>query len=180
MAPPLSTTSEILVEVRNMKNKDGNIGGKNDGFQGYKQAFWKNNIYKPVKYVFKSKVLDPKPMVNEHNMENNKSPNKSVSGEPPSSEIIWKVSKENVVEIRKNANKYIVLSEEENEDNAVDPFLDKRLLVDEFIKKTTTHLNEKVMSDDEDVYENMNQAVNNIITDEVLGKDCGSINVESH
>nr|GEW80544.1 RNA-directed DNA polymerase, eukaryota, reverse transcriptase zinc-binding domain protein [Tanacetum cinerariifolium] len=35
--------------------------------------------------------------------------------------------------------------------------------------------NKKDLCDDEDVFENMNQAVNNIIADEVLGNDSGAL-----
>ncbi|GJV35563.1 RNA-directed DNA polymerase, eukaryota, reverse transcriptase zinc-binding domain protein [Tanacetum coccineum] len=44
------------------------------------------------------------------------------------------VGQDNVKELRKSANKYVVLSDDEN-NIEVDPFIDKRLIVDEFIKK---------------------------------------------
>ncbi|GJU50313.1 hypothetical protein Tco_1219868, partial [Tanacetum coccineum] len=117
----------------------------------------------------------------------------------PGHEKRWKISKENVVELKRSGNKFAVLFEVENVDEGVDPFIDKRLIVDEFIKKKlqpscietkdwtykminyfkyaweAMERNEKVLSDEDDVYENMNPALNNIIADVVLGNDNGAI-----
>nr|GEX42686.1 RNA-directed DNA polymerase, eukaryota, reverse transcriptase zinc-binding domain protein [Tanacetum cinerariifolium] len=110
----------------------------------------------------------------------------------------WKVNKENVEELKKSANKYALLSEEENKEERVDLFIDKRLIVDEFIKKKLQPLcietkewtydkikyfkyaweamerKDNVSSVEEDMYENTNQVVNYIIVDEVksINKAC--------
>nr|GFA03365.1 hypothetical protein [Tanacetum cinerariifolium] len=47
---------------------------------------------------------------------------------------VWNVGKDNVEELRKSANKYDVLSEDEDHIEE-DPFIHKRLIVDKFIKK---------------------------------------------
>ncbi|GKG46030.1 hypothetical protein Tco_0498476, partial [Tanacetum coccineum] len=89
--------------------------------------------------------------------------------------------------------------EEENEGKEVDPFIDNRLIIDEFIKKKlqpscnetkgwkydminyfkyaweSMERKEKEFSDDEDALENINQAVN--VADEVLGSNSYGINV---
>ncbi|GKB28957.1 RNA-directed DNA polymerase, eukaryota, reverse transcriptase zinc-binding domain protein [Tanacetum coccineum] len=106
------------------------------------------------------------------------------------------VGKENVKELRKSANKYVVLSEEENH-NDKDPFIDKRLIVDEFIKKKLQPACEEIknwsydminyfkykweaierkdveMSDDEDVYDIDDQATQSFTANEIVGNGSG-------
>nr|GEU49747.1 hypothetical protein [Tanacetum cinerariifolium] len=103
--------------------------------------------------------------------------------------------KGNVDELRKSANKYAVLSKEEDHIEE-DPFIDKRLKVDGFIKKKiqptceeTKNWNydmityfkyqweamerkDKEDSEEEDVYEIDDQATKSFIADEVMGIGC--------
>ncbi|GKA27785.1 RNA-directed DNA polymerase, eukaryota, reverse transcriptase zinc-binding domain protein [Tanacetum coccineum] len=76
------------------------------------------------------------------------------------------VTKENVNEIRKSANKYAVLFED-NDSRLDDPCFDKRLIWQAMEK------GEKEMSDEEDVFENHNQAVNSLIADDIEGNAGG-------
>ncbi|GJY27216.1 hypothetical protein Tco_0401942 [Tanacetum coccineum] len=79
----------------------------------------------------------------------------NVVDEPPSLEKVWKVSKENVNELKKSANKYAVLSNEKNVTNREDEFADKkRTKAIERMKKM-----ENENSEEEDVYVNPNEAV---------------------
>nr|GEY60325.1 translocase of chloroplast 34, chloroplastic isoform X2 [Tanacetum cinerariifolium] len=116
----------------------------------------------------------------------------------------WNISKENVNELKRSANKYAVLAEEDNVSLGKDfgnEFADKRLIVDEFIKKklqpTATETKDwnydmlnyfkyqwKAMerkeamgndeSDEEDVYVNQNGAIHDITENEVRGKVFGN------
>nr|GEZ15784.1 hypothetical protein [Tanacetum cinerariifolium] len=100
-----------------------------------------------------------------------------------------------------SANKYAVLSGEDNEELEMDPYIKNRLVVDEFVKKKlqpsvseTKEWTEdmikyfkeawedmkkkgEVMSDEGDVLEDLNQAVNSIIADEVLVSGGGDLSV---
>ncbi|GKC36771.1 hypothetical protein Tco_1049155, partial [Tanacetum coccineum] len=122
------------------------------------------------------------------NVSHDKSNNKSTTESPK----IWKVSKENVNEIRKSANKYAALADENIKECQADPFIDKRLIVDEFIKKKiqpncvetkdwtydmiqylkyqwkAMEKMENADSKEDDVFDSRNQAVNNLIVDEVV------------
>ncbi|GJY08792.1 hypothetical protein Tco_0375846 [Tanacetum coccineum] len=123
---PNKVEREGFVEVRNIKNKNGIARGVNNRHQGNEQVNNMNNMFNQVKYAFNPKVPNPKPVAAEHNVNLNKSPKKSCTDDPNSLEKIWKISKENVEDMRKNANKYVVLSEEENEVEEVDPLIDKK------------------------------------------------------
>ncbi|GJZ34168.1 RNA-directed DNA polymerase, eukaryota, reverse transcriptase zinc-binding domain protein [Tanacetum coccineum] len=106
---------------------------------------------------------------------------------------------ENITELRISANKYVVLSEDMSP-NDEDPLIDKRLIVDEFIKKKlqptcketknwnydmityfkyqweSMKRNEKEDSDEEEVYEvyeNNDQAAQSFIADEILDNGYG-------
>ncbi|GJU75148.1 hypothetical protein Tco_1272218 [Tanacetum coccineum] len=109
---------------------------------------------------------------------------------------VWNVGKDNIEELRKSASKYAVLLDEEN-NIEVDPFLDKRLIVDEFIKKKLQPTCEETRdwnydminyfkiqweeidrqdlecSDDDDVFEMNDQATQSFIADKILGKASG-------
>ncbi|GKE92601.1 hypothetical protein Tco_1573696 [Tanacetum coccineum] len=132
---------------------------------------------------------------------NNDGSNKQNASGSPSHEKSWKLSKEKVEEMKRSANKYAVLSEEESEVQEMDAFIDNRLIVDEFIKKKmqpsvsetkgwtddmikyfkyaweAMERKEKEVSDDEDVLENLNQVMDSLIADEVLGTDGGGMNL---
>ncbi|GKB79260.1 hypothetical protein Tco_0946155, partial [Tanacetum coccineum] len=89
--------------------------------------------------------------------------NNDRSEKPPSKhEKIWNVGKENVTEIRKSANKYDVLVDKDNDDCNMDPFIDKRLIW------AAIERMENENSDEDDVFESQNQAVNSLIIDEVV------------
>ncbi|GJY81540.1 RNA-directed DNA polymerase, eukaryota, reverse transcriptase zinc-binding domain protein [Tanacetum coccineum] len=141
-----------------------------------------------------------KRMKNVSNMDGNKEGFVEGPNSSPKTKRSWRISKENVEELKRSANKYSVLAEESNFDEGVDPFLDKRLIVDEFIKKNlqpfimdTKHWSYDMInyfkyaweamerkdyevSDEEDVYENVNQVVYNVIADVVMGSMDGSFN----
>ncbi|GJY95061.1 RNA-directed DNA polymerase, eukaryota, reverse transcriptase zinc-binding domain protein [Tanacetum coccineum] len=145
---------EGFVEVKNRKNRFGNYGGMNNGVQGNKQNYQRNNQTQ-VKFAFQQKM----PNTNPSNVE------------------------QNVNRIEPKNQSSNVLSEEDNEGLEVDPFIDSKLIVDEFVKKkqqpscnetkgwTYDMINcfkyawesmerkEKEFSDDEDALENINQAV---------------------
>nr|GEV56184.1 hypothetical protein [Tanacetum cinerariifolium] len=104
--------------------------------------------------------------------------------------------KQQTAELRNSANKYAILSEEEDHIK-VDPFIDKRLLVDEFIKKKlqpnceetknwtynmityfkyqweAMERKEKEGSDEEYVFKNEDQATQSFMAYEILGNGCG-------
>nr|GEZ82496.1 zinc knuckle CX2CX4HX4C [Tanacetum cinerariifolium] len=110
----------------------------------------------------------------------------------------WNMGKDNVEKLKKSANKYVVLLENDNH-IAKDPFIDKRLIVDKFIKKKiqpncnetkdwtydmiqyfkyqwkAIEVIEEEDSEEEDVFDSHNQAVNSLIIDEVVvnGHSCG-------
>nr|GEY81112.1 hypothetical protein [Tanacetum cinerariifolium] len=122
-------------EIRDKEPKECYNGGMNNGFQKNRQGFRDNMVN--VKYAYMQKALDPK----------------------PAEEKSWKISNENIEELKKSANKYNVLAKVGNMEDEEDPCLDKR--------------NKNVMCDDEDVFENINQVVNDIIADEILGSGSG-------
>ncbi|GKA67747.1 RNA-directed DNA polymerase, eukaryota, reverse transcriptase zinc-binding domain protein [Tanacetum coccineum] len=155
---------------------------------GKKNFMLNRNNVTQSKYVVKPKV--PNPTEVSTSKINNSDPKSNGSKNPRKS---WKISKENVEELKRSANKFSVLTEEDRHDEEVDIIIDKRLIVDEFIKKKlqpsvnetkdwdydminyfkysweAMEKNENELSDDEDVNDSMNQAVNHIIADEVLG-----------
>ncbi|GJY12248.1 RNA-directed DNA polymerase, eukaryota, reverse transcriptase zinc-binding domain protein [Tanacetum coccineum] len=155
--------NEGFVEVRNRKDKNGVKGGKNPGFQKYKQGFRDNVVNNQVRYTYKPKVPHPKRVEAQQNDSNNNVHKQNQTDPSPKGQKSWKISNENVEALRESANKYVVLAEEGNKEDEDDPNIDKRLIW-EAIKR-----NEKVMSDEEDVYDSLNQAVNNVIADEILG-----------
>ncbi|PWA47132.1 hypothetical protein CTI12_AA502510 [Artemisia annua] len=60
--------------------------------------------------------------------------NGSITADPPSLEKVWKVTKETVSEFKKSAHKYAVLAEESMQNEGIDPTVDSRKIVDEFVK----------------------------------------------
>ncbi|PWA70495.1 hypothetical protein CTI12_AA287770 [Artemisia annua] len=153
-------------EFRNRKNKGENNGGGYNG-QGNKQINRKMNY--PVRYAYQPKEKGPQvtsteKRVNTEQLSSNgsnvnsdgesnkgkeKVVNPSVSESPPSLEKVWKVSSENLKELKKSANKYSILSEMNDQGELKEH-------------------NGKVASDEEDVYENRNKANTNVIANEIL------------
>ncbi|GKC32728.1 RNA-directed DNA polymerase, eukaryota, reverse transcriptase zinc-binding domain protein [Tanacetum coccineum] len=102
-------------------------------------------------------------------------------------EKVWNIGKSNVEELKRSANKYVVLSEvnKENSSKTSDEIMiDRRLIVDEFVTKKLqasisdtkdwsydmiNYFKMNVESDEEDVMENVDDVVQSIIADEVDG-----------
>ncbi|GJY52454.1 hypothetical protein Tco_0443301 [Tanacetum coccineum] len=118
----IGASKEGFVEVTNIKNSYRRVWNKEH--QGNKhQPIGVKVAYKPKEAADKSKEgTQERTKHQETRAEVNKSPK------------VWNVGKDNIEELRKSASKYAVLSDEEN-NIEVYPFLDKRLIVDEFIKK---------------------------------------------
>ncbi|GKA50889.1 hypothetical protein Tco_0744085 [Tanacetum coccineum] len=144
-----------IVEVRLRKNKVGNNGICNNGYHGSKQHVRRDYANNNMKYAFKPKEPDPKPVINGNNKKIAKTQVMNVVDEPPSLEKVWKVRKENVNELKKSANKYAVLSNEKNVTNKEDEFADKRRT--KAIERMKKMENEN--SEEEDVYVNPNEAL---------------------
>ncbi|GJX57974.1 hypothetical protein Tco_0289364 [Tanacetum coccineum] len=162
----------------------------NQGQQWNNAPFRKDQAFTNVRYTYKKKNQETKQTMD---AEKDKSKFKNSKAGANAGKA-WKISKENANELKRSANKYAVLSEKDNGSNMEDEFADKRLIVDEFIKKklqlTTTEtkdwnydmlnyfkyqwmamerkdeLNEKD-SDEDDVYENQNGTINDITTNEL-------------
>ncbi|GJV56559.1 RNA-directed DNA polymerase, eukaryota, reverse transcriptase zinc-binding domain protein [Tanacetum coccineum] len=86
--------------------------------------------------------------VMKENVTQEKSNDVNMDKSPSKVEKIWKVSKENVNEIRKSTNNYVVLADEDNVDSM------ERM--------------ENEDSEEDDVFESHNQALNSLIADEVV------------
>ncbi|GKA61125.1 RNA-directed DNA polymerase, eukaryota, reverse transcriptase zinc-binding domain protein [Tanacetum coccineum] len=162
---------EAAKEVRNRRNKNNMAGGYDVNRKGEDQ-----------------------------NRKNKQKVNEEANSETPRTEKIWNIGSSNVNELNKNASKYVVLSEDNDERNkdSREIMIDKRLIVDEFIKnKTQPSIFDtkdwsfdminyfkyawKAMerrneddSEEEDVYENTKPFIQSIIADEVIGKGNGS------
>nr|GEY06985.1 hypothetical protein [Tanacetum cinerariifolium] len=163
------------VEAGNRKNKGGSIGGKYNAGQGNKQPY-QRNFTTQVKFTYQKKV--PKDNIsNAGQNEKNSRLHRNNNSGSSIHEKAWKISKENVDELKRSANKYAVLSGEDNEELEMDPYRKNRLVVDEFVKKKLQPSKGEVMSDEGDVLENLNQAVNSIIADEVLVSGGGDLSV---
>ena len=117
------------------------------------------------KYVYKPKDIGAK-NVNNNNTKGKNDSSATSSGDtnrgknskssepvhhsPPSLEKVWKVSSENLEELKKSANKYAVLAEDG-------------------IKEKDVEKNGNTPNEEEDVYENRNEAVKSVIANEVIG-----------
>ncbi|GKC55286.1 hypothetical protein Tco_1078031, partial [Tanacetum coccineum] len=183
--------TEGFVEVRNRKNRMTNQGNHNHGHQGNNVPSKRDHVNKNVKYTYKPKNRGTKQNVN---VEQDKT-NLEISKGGTEAGKTKKISKENAKELKSSANKYAVLSDEENGSNIEDEFTGKRPIVDEFIKKklqpTATETNDwnydmlnyfkyqwAAMerkdgmdiddSEEEDVYVNQNGAIHDITANEVL------------
>ncbi|GJU59230.1 RNA-directed DNA polymerase, eukaryota, reverse transcriptase zinc-binding domain protein [Tanacetum coccineum] len=183
--------NEEFVEVKNRKNKWRNNDNFNKRVQGNNIPARRDNVTANVKYAFKLKEPVHKPV--ETPAKENPKSGGTASNRKIRSDKAWRISNENDKELIKSANKYAVLSDDENGSNGEEEFTYKRLIVDEFIRKklqpTCTETknwtydmvnyfkyqweamerkakNGEVDSDDEDVYENKNEAIQNIIPNE--------------
>ncbi|PWA86023.1 hypothetical protein CTI12_AA144780 [Artemisia annua] len=158
-------------DVRNRKYRGDKNGGGNNA-HGNKQANWKVN--NSEKYVYKPKENNPKVVSTEKNVnieqsqgdtsqvksdglskkEVNKSMNSSTSEVLSSLERVWKVSNENLTELKRSANKYNVVNQMDDQEEILE------------------NVNRNV-SDEEYVYEGRNKAINNLIANEILVNDSG-------
>ncbi|GJX19091.1 hypothetical protein Tco_0221768 [Tanacetum coccineum] len=172
------------------KEKTNDVANKEDGF---KIGARNNN----GKFMFKPKILTaPMDKGKQVNSDNQKGSG-NVMRTPSRLEKVWNIRKSNVEELKRSANKYDVLSEV-NVENArksnEELMIDRRLIVDEFVKKKLQpsisdtkdwsydminyfkytweamerRMNEK--SDEEVVMENTD-VVQSIIANEVIGKE---------
>ncbi|GJT51143.1 RNA-directed DNA polymerase, eukaryota, reverse transcriptase zinc-binding domain protein [Tanacetum coccineum] len=175
-----SANKEGFFEVRYRKNFNTSKKSWNNTNQGNKKQ------QSGVNVEFKPKVPSAKQVIDKQKGTENVGGNNGVK----SPFKAWNVGKDNVEKLRKSANKYDVLSEDENH-IAEDPFIDKRLIVDEFIKKKiqpncnetkdwtydmiqyfkyqweAMKRMEEEDSEEEDVFDSHNQAVNSLIADKV-------------
>ncbi|GJS32357.1 RNA-directed DNA polymerase, eukaryota, reverse transcriptase zinc-binding domain protein [Tanacetum coccineum] len=134
--------SEGFVEIRNRKNKHGVKVGMNNGIQG--------------------KVGETS---NGNKREGNMKNNGNIS--PPSLEKIWNVGPKNIIEMRKSANKYVVRSEERN---------DEEFEGNLYFKYKWDAVNRgDVSSDEEDIIEEFN-AASDLVADEIEGGDSQLLN----
>ncbi|GJY15028.1 hypothetical protein Tco_0385450 [Tanacetum coccineum] len=116
---------EGFVEVRHRKQFGNNRRMGNNDSQGSKQAV------PGMKFTFVPKNI----MTNNVNDKQKGKEQTETCNANNSTPKIWKVCLENVKELKKSANKYAVLSDNESELGGMDPVIDKRLIVDELIKK---------------------------------------------
>ncbi|GJZ75843.1 RNA-directed DNA polymerase, eukaryota, reverse transcriptase zinc-binding domain protein [Tanacetum coccineum] len=168
---------------------------------GPSQGAWRNEDNSSSSMVV-PKESAPKVVESANNKKSENGSGTSANVGKSNSEKAWKISKENAKKLKKSANKYVVLFNDENGSNAEEEFVDKILIVDEFIRKNlqptcsesknwTYDMMEyfkyqwvaiegkartgEVDSDDEDVMVNQNAYIQNIIANEVLGTKCGII-----
>ncbi|GJT74636.1 RNA-directed DNA polymerase, eukaryota, reverse transcriptase zinc-binding domain protein [Tanacetum coccineum] len=155
---------EGFVEVRNRKNYGDRRGMWNNNNLRNRQTSRKDGInLVNVRQAFVPKAQKPltkeTPVMDSHSSPKG-TPSRNEANKEPKWDKIWKVTKENVNEIRKSANKYVVLSED-NDSRFDDPCFDKRWQAME--------RGGMEMSDEEDVFENYNQAVKSLIADDIEG-----------
>ncbi|GJS68035.1 RNA-directed DNA polymerase, eukaryota, reverse transcriptase zinc-binding domain protein [Tanacetum coccineum] len=138
--------SEGFVEVRNGKNRMTNQGRFNHGNQGNNVPARREQAQVNVKYAYQPKNQGSKQNVN--NGKNNTSPETSKTGSVTGK--AWKINKENVNEIKRSANKYATLSNDENG----------------LVAMERKEAMGEVDSDEEDVYVNQSGAIHDIIANE--------------
>ncbi|GJZ46112.1 RNA-directed DNA polymerase, eukaryota, reverse transcriptase zinc-binding domain protein [Tanacetum coccineum] len=125
--------NEGFVEVINKKNKQGSKVGINNGNQGNKQSYRVNVMNMQKRYVVKQKIPEPNSKegeigINKSTQDTGKSCETSNGDKregdmykknnmgnacnmtPPSLEKIWNVGPKKIMELRKSANKFVVLS----------------------------------------------------------------------
>ncbi|GJT45699.1 hypothetical protein Tco_0954414 [Tanacetum coccineum] len=124
-------------KVRNGRNFNGNGGKFNraeGGFQGFRNGAKNNN----VNFIFKPKVPIAPVDKGKQAMNGQQSGSDNVMESPSKVEKVWNIGKSNVEELKRSVNKYTVLSEldEENSSKTSDEIMiNRRLIVDEFVKK---------------------------------------------
>ncbi|GJW12093.1 RNA-directed DNA polymerase, eukaryota, reverse transcriptase zinc-binding domain protein [Tanacetum coccineum] len=214
--------NEGFVEVRNRNNMHGRKVGMNNGLQGNKKDYKGNVMNIQQKYVVKQKVSDPISKDGDKSNGNSNKDQGNADGSsngversadlntkkkmdnfesisPPSLEKIWNVGPKKIVEMRRSANKYAILSEENNNvefDGNV--CKDDRLIVDRYILgkaklppeeliKWTYDMKlyyiyrweavnrEYARSDEEDILEEC-LAANSLVADEIGGGDSQLLN----
>nr|GEW12240.1 hypothetical protein [Tanacetum cinerariifolium] len=127
-----------FVDVLSRKNNNRRVWNKEN--QGNEQQ--------PVgvKVAYRPKVTVDKTMKDKQNMTKQTEGTPGVNKGPK----VWNVGQDNVTELRKSANKYVVLSDDENNNEDMES------------------------SDEEDVFKNIDQATQSLIADEIMGKIYGN------
>nr|GEW55108.1 RNA-directed DNA polymerase, eukaryota, reverse transcriptase zinc-binding domain protein [Tanacetum cinerariifolium] len=190
-------------EVRNRRDKYvDNIGSYAGNKNGYQRS-WNASKVETSKFMFRPKMTNipgDKEKQNgkeQLNYDENPQEKNDLNKDAPSWEKSWNIGSSKMGELRRSANKYVVLSEDNTgnvEKHQEDPMDDKRLVVDEYVKKKLqpTATETKNWSDDmikyfkysweamkrresenskeEDVCENTDLAVVFRIEDEVNGE----------
>ncbi|GJS52904.1 RNA-directed DNA polymerase, eukaryota, reverse transcriptase zinc-binding domain protein [Tanacetum coccineum] len=189
------TGNDGFAEVRKRKNKNAmpgsNADNKKEGFQGLKH----DHRYVGSKFMFVPKVHNKQGEDRTQKGKEKLKVNDEVNNGGTSKVKKWNIGKSNMSELRKSANKYAVLSDESDDHNESnrDTMIDKRLIMDEFIKKKkqpsaeeskkwtcdminyfkcawkAIELREEDNSEEEDVYENDDPAIKNVIANEIIG-----------
>nr|GEZ38276.1 hypothetical protein [Tanacetum cinerariifolium] len=147
---------------------DTNIGASQEGFVEVKNTknnnkkVWNKDPQQPngVKVAYRPKEANEKPLKDKQNRTKQTEGRPRVNKDPN----VWNVGQDNVAELRKSANGYAVLSDDEN-NTEVDHFNDKRLIVDEFIKKKI-----------QPTYQATQSFIANEIVGNVTGADSGECN----
>ncbi|GJY24735.1 hypothetical protein Tco_0398393 [Tanacetum coccineum] len=117
------------------------------------------------KYVPKNDG-NKKQMGTESNNQMNETQFKTPEHGKSHSKKTWNVGSKNVEELRRSANKYSILANNEENVNEYEEFRDRRLEVDKMENECESE------SDDDLIYEE-NEATNNVIADEIEGVDTG-------
>ncbi|GJX40071.1 hypothetical protein Tco_0255061 [Tanacetum coccineum] len=157
---------------KNRKNFNNNKRMRNNDLQGNKQQ------QQGVKFAFKPKVPKANPVINKQKRNEQTEGSIGINTTPK----IWNVGQDRVKELRKSANKYVVLSDDENKlQPTCDENKDWNYDMINYFKYQWEAMarQEKDNCDEEDVYENDNQAVNSFIADEILGDEYGGGKVQA-
>ncbi|GKA70908.1 RNA-directed DNA polymerase, eukaryota, reverse transcriptase zinc-binding domain protein [Tanacetum coccineum] len=187
--------NEGFVEVKNRKKNNGNVARMNNGTQGNKQSYKVNMMNIQQRYVVKQKALEQKSKEGRIRViltrGNQVLKAMEIKG--------WNIGSKNIMEMRKNANKYAVLSEEVDDEELGDNVCqDDRLIVDRYILMKSKPPPEEMMkwtydmklyfkyrwdavnrenenSDEEDIIEEVN-AIKDFVADEIGGGDSQLLN----
>ena len=106
------------------------MGGYNSNRHFNKKVHYPNRyVYKPKEAgtqngnnytVTKGNNSSPEASSGETNGGKNNTPSQTVSETPPNLEKVWKVSSENLEELKRSANKYSVLAEDGSQEKEVE------------------------------------------------------------
>ncbi|GJV10355.1 hypothetical protein Tco_1351896 [Tanacetum coccineum] len=139
------------------KDNGGNFARKKYGYQ----RPWNDSRNFNTKVMFRPKVPNA-PVEKEIQNDKDKLKGKDViDGEPPSLEKVYNIGRLNVNKLRRSTNKYVVLSED-NDESCSWEAMERR---------------ENENSDEEDVWENPESVVQSVIAYEVIGKGDGMGNI---